>query len=114
VRRALAPLLQRLAERPLDTRALVELAFLGGEECAAANLARLRALTALLTAGALPPGPGAATVEMIAGALVHTLRCHVAMGRVRMLPSLADQLAFVVMAPCIGGERAVAALDEPR
>ena len=49
LRRTLALLLRRLAERPLHARAVAELAFLGGEPCAAANLRRLRALTAALT-----------------------------------------------------------------
>jgi AcrR family transcriptional regulator len=112
LRRTLALLLGRLAERPLHARALVELAFIGGEPCVAANLERVRALAAALTAEAPPPAPAAATVEMIAGGLLHALRGQVAIGRLRTLPLLVDQLAFFVMAPCVGSRRAVAALGE--
>ncbi len=114
VRDTLAWLLRELAEQPLHGRTLAELAFLADEQCSAANLARLRALAAALIAGAPPPGPEPAVVDMLAGALLHTLRCQVVLGRVRMLPLLADHLAFVVMTPCVGAQRAAAAVSEPR
>jgi AcrR family transcriptional regulator len=118
VRVRMAALLGRLAARPLHARAVAELAFVAGEQAASDNLERLRELAAALTGDApqvetsqLPP---AVALDMTAGALLHTLRCQVMLERVGTLPLLADQLAFVVMAPRTGAERAAAALEDAR
>jgi AcrR family transcriptional regulator len=114
VRASVTSLLTHLADQPLRARTLAELAFLGGETCAVANAARLRALAAALIAHAPAPTPAdAATADLIAGALLHVLRCQLNLGRVRALPLLADQMAFVVLAPCIGAEPAAATLAGP-
>ena len=51
--------------------------------------------------------------EAIVGALWHTVRCHVADGRVGLLAALSDHLSFVALAPFVGAEAAVEAICEP-
>ena len=104
VRRALAELMRFLAEHPLYAQTIARAAFLAGPEAVARNLGLARDLAALLIAGAPGAAPSRLTVEGLAGAIWHTIRCQVAVERIQLLPALSDYLAYVALAPCIGAE----------
>jgi AcrR family transcriptional regulator len=110
IRRTLGGLLGHLATHPLHARALVYEAHISGEISRARSAELSAALAALLTRGA-PEAAGAAG-EAIAGAFWHTVRWQVANRRIEMLAALSDHLAFVVLAPLIGADRAVALICE--
>jgi AcrR family transcriptional regulator len=104
VRRALAELMRFLAARPLYAQTITRSVFLAGPEAIARNLQLGREIAAGLTAGAPAAAQGRLAVEGLAGAIWHTVRCHVTSERARLLPARADYLAYVALAPCIGAE----------
>jgi len=106
VRMALAELLRFLAARPLYAQTIARAAFLAGPEAVARNLGLAQDIAALLLAGAPGRAPSRLAVEGLAGAVWHTIRCHVAAERIQLLPGLSDYLAYVALAPCIGAEAA--------
>jgi len=112
VRHALERLLCRLAQRPLYARTIAQAGCCASPEALARSLALAPRLAAQLTAGAPAPRPGGDTVAAIAGAFAHLLRCQLAGARLALLPALADHLAYVVLAPFIGPDAALAALAE--
>jgi AcrR family transcriptional regulator len=61
----------------------------------------------LLTEGATRRARGKLTVEMIAGALSHTLHSEVLAGRAHLLESLSEYMSYVVLAPYLGPDEAV-------
>jgi AcrR family transcriptional regulator len=115
VRRAVKRLLCHLADRPLYARTIAQSAFFAGSEAVTRDLELARKIAVLLTAGAPSAAPQTLTVEGIAGALWHTIRCQVVAERVQMLGALSDYLSYVVMAPFIGADAAfeILAEDEP-
>ena len=52
------------------------------------------------------------TVEGLAGAIWHTIRCHWEGAQVELLPALSDHLAYVALAPLIGGDAAAEVVSE--
>jgi hypothetical protein len=50
--------------------------------------------------------------DAVAGAIWHTVRCQVAGEQVQRLVALSDYLAYVVLAPFIGTERAAGIVTE--
>jgi AcrR family transcriptional regulator len=104
VRRALAELMRFLAERPLYAQTIARAAFLAGPEATARNLQLGLDVASALTAGAPAAARSRLAVEGLAGAIWHTIRCHVAAERIRLLPALSDYLAYVALAPCLGAE----------
>ncbi len=110
VRRVVGALMAHLAERPLYTRIIAQEAFFAGPGAIARNLALAERLATLLTAGAPEPARCELAVDAIAGAFLHVLRCQVTSGRIQMLAALSDYFAYVVLAPFIGADAAVAAL----
>jgi AcrR family transcriptional regulator len=106
VRRVLDELMRHLAEHPLHARTLVQEAYFAG----AAAVERVEDLAlgiaTLLTEGAPSAPPGRLTVEAVAGAIWHTIRCQVAAGRVPLLAALSDHLAYIVLAPYLGADAA--------
>ena len=115
VRRVLDELMRYLAAHPLQTRALCQDAFFAGSESRERAEELALAIATLLTEGAPARARGELVVEAVAGALWHTLRCHVVMGRVPLLAALSDHITYVVLTPLIGAQAAVEALlEEPR
>ena len=114
VRRVLAELMRYLAEHPLQARTLVQEAFFAGAEALERTVELSQSIATLLTEGAPEQAQGAHTVDAVAGAIWHTVRCQVAGGRVELLPALSDHLAYVVLAPYIGAEAAVEVVTEER
>ncbi len=112
VRRVLGRLLEYLAEHPLYSRTIAQEAFFAGSEAVRQNLELMSAIATLLTEGAPSRARSGLAVEGIAGALMHTVRCQVAAGRIQVLPALSDYLAYVVLAPYIGAEAAIEVLSE--
>ncbi|HEV3047455.1 MAG TPA: TetR/AcrR family transcriptional regulator [Solirubrobacteraceae bacterium] len=112
VRRVLARLTGYLADHPLQTRVLAQEAFFAGPEPRERVRDLAQSIATLLTEGA----PGQARVELaadgIAGALWHTMRCQVAAGRIPLLVALSDYLAYIVLAPYLGAQRAAEILTE--
>jgi len=51
-------------------------------------------------------------LEGVAGAIWHTIRCQVVGGQIQRLPALTDYLAYVVLAPFIGADAAIAIVAE--
>ncbi len=114
VRRVLAELMRHLADHPLQARTLVQEAFFAGAEGVRRIVELANTIAMLLTEGAPATARGELTVDAIAGAIWHTVRCQVAVGRVPLLVALSEHLAYVVLAPYLGAEAAVEILTEGR
>jgi AcrR family transcriptional regulator len=114
VRHVLAELMRYLADRPLYARTLVQEAFFAGNEAIERTLELSHSIATLLTEGAPSEARGSLTTDAISGAIWHTIRCHVVGGRVELLAALSDHLAYVVLAPFIGADAAVAVVTEER
>ncbi len=112
VRRVMGELTGYLAERPLYARTIAAGAFAAGPQAAERDRQLLRGLSALLVAGAPEPARSSIAVDAIAGAIGHTIRCQVADGLIEQLPTLSDQLAYVVLAPYLGADAAAEIVSE--
>ncbi len=110
VRVAMGALTEHLGARPLDAATIAEGAFAAGPRAARRNLELAVEIAGELTRGAPGRPAEAATVDAIAGAIWHTVGCLWATGRPRLLPFLSDYLAYVVLAPYLGGAEADGAL----
>jgi len=114
VRQVLAELMRYLADHPLRARTLAQEAFFAGTEAFERTVELSHSVATLLTEGAPAQAQGRHTVDAVAGAIWHTVRCQVAGGRVELLPALSDHLAYVVLAPYIGAQAAVEIVTEER
>jgi TetR/AcrR family transcriptional regulator len=112
VRRVLGELMRYLADHPLQARTLVQEAFFAGDDALERTVELSRSIATLLTEGAPTHAPASLTVDAVAGAIWHTIRCHVASGRIQLLAALSDHLAYVVLAPFIGADAAVEIVSE--
>jgi AcrR family transcriptional regulator len=112
VRRAIGELMLYLADRPHYASTIAAEAFAAGTGAVQRNLELAKALATLLTEGAPGEPVGRLTVEGVAGAIWHTVRCQVASRRTRLLPAMSDYLSYVVLAPFIGAEAAVEVVTE--
>ncbi len=112
VRRVVSQLMGYLSEHPLYTRTIVQEAFFAGSEAVSQIHELTMAIATLLTEGAPNKPRSGLTVEGIAGAFMHTVRCQVAGGRIQLLPALSDYFSYVVLAPYIGAERATEVVTE--
>jgi AcrR family transcriptional regulator len=113
VRRVVTELLRQLAERPLYARTIAAAAFSAGPEAIARNLELAYGIATLLTEGAPGKARSGIALEGIAGAIWQLVRCQVAADQIQLLPALADHVAYVVLTPYLGAERAAAAVTEP-
>jgi AcrR family transcriptional regulator len=114
VRRAIGGLTGLLGEREHYARTLACGAFAAGPLAVERNLATTLAVARLILEDA-PAGPASElAVQGLAGAILHTVRCQVAGGRIQLLPALADYLSYVALAPFIGAQDAVAVVSEDR
>ncbi|HEY4452041.1 MAG TPA: TetR/AcrR family transcriptional regulator [Solirubrobacteraceae bacterium] len=112
VRRMLAALLSHLGAHPLYARTIAQEAFAAGSEPMQRALVLTDRIAELLTDAAPATAGSAFAVQGIAGALMHTVRCQVLGGRVEMLGVLSDHLSYLVLAPFIGADAALAAICE--
>jgi AcrR family transcriptional regulator len=112
VRRVLERLTRYLADHPLHARVLSQEAFYSGVQALEYTVELSNSIATLLTEGAPAQPPGSLTPEAIAGAIWHTIRCQAAGGRVQLLAALSDHVAYVVLAPYIGAEAALAIVTE--
>jgi AcrR family transcriptional regulator len=113
VRRVVGELLGRLAERPLYARTIAASALSAGPEAITRNHELAHGIATLLTEGAPGKARSKIALEGIAGALWHVIRCQVAADQIQALPALSDCLAYVVLTPYLGAERAAAVVSEP-
>ncbi len=106
VRRTVARLMRHLAEQPLHARTIAQEAFFAGGDAVQRDLALARGIATLLTEGAPGPAPSEFTLDGIAGAIWHTIRCQVASGRIQLLDALSDYVSYMVLTPFVGGQEA--------
>lgn len=104
---ALAGLLEHLAAHSDRAQALTGAALCRVEEPRRQSRELADALGVTFRFG--PNAPGFLR-EGAVGALSHTVRVHQTQERVELLPAVADQLAYVALAPLLGAKRAIDAL----
>jgi TetR/AcrR family transcriptional regulator len=107
VRRVVGELMRYLAEHPLYAQTIAQQAFSAGSEAVQRSVELAHSIATLLTEGAPCRAQSALSVEGVAGAIWHTVRCQVASERTQLLPALSDYLAYVVLAPFIGADASV-------
>jgi AcrR family transcriptional regulator len=112
VRSAIGEVMHLLSEREDYSRTLACGAFAAGPAAAERNLALARSLAGLLAEGAPAGSIAELSLAGVSGAIWHTLRWHVASGRVELLPAFSDHLSYVVLAPFIGAAPAGEVLGE--
>ena len=112
VRKAIGALLRHLAEQPLHARMIAAEVYTAGPEAIKRNRELAQEITTLLTEGAPEGAGGMLALEGVAGAISHTVRCQVVGGQIQRLPGLADYLSYVVLAPFIGADAAIAIVAE--
>jgi AcrR family transcriptional regulator len=110
IRLALAALLEHLATHPDRAHALTGAALCRVAEPKRQSRELTDALGMALRFG--PHAPGFLR-EATVGVLSHTIRVHQTQERVELLPAVADQLAYVALAPLLGARRAIKALTGP-
>jgi AcrR family transcriptional regulator len=106
VRRTIRELMRFLAEHPIYAQTIAEGAFAAGPEAIERNLTLAHGIATRLTEGAPEQARSALAVQGVAGALSHTVRCHVASGQIQLLSVLSDYLSYIVLTPFIGAEQA--------
>jgi TetR/AcrR family transcriptional regulator len=106
VRRTIGELLGYLAAHPVYARTIAEGAFAAGAEAIERNVALTQEIATRLTEGAPEQARSALALQGVAGALSHTVRCHVASGQFQLLSVLSDYLTYIVLTPFIGSEQA--------
>ena len=114
VRRVIGELMRFLADHPLYAQTIAQDAFGAGPQAASRKLELGTALARLLTKGAPPEACSRLTVEGLAGAIWHTIRCHWDGTSIELLPALSDYLAYVALAPLIGADAAAEVVSEDR
>jgi AcrR family transcriptional regulator len=112
VRRVIGELMRYLADHPLYAQTITQQALAAGGDAVQRNVELAHGIATLLTEGAPCTAQSAVTVDAVAGAIWHTVRCQVAGQRIQLLPALSDYLAYVVLAPFIGADAAVEAVSE--
>ncbi len=112
VRRVLGELMRYLADHPLQARTLVQEAFFADTVALERVVDLSQSIATLLTEGAPVDARDSFVTEAVAGAIWHTIRCQVAVGRVELLPAVADHLAYVALTPFIGAQAAAEIVTE--
>lgn len=113
VRRALHLLMGHFAEHPSHAHMISMGALEMGSPGIDLSLELAIEVGHRLTAGA-PSSTRARLQEGIAGAIWHTVYCHVATRQTEKLQAAADHLAYVVLAPFVGPQRALECLTPGR
>jgi AcrR family transcriptional regulator len=113
VPRALRALMGHFAANPTHAHTIATGTFEMGQSAIDLDMSLADGIARRLTQGA--PGESPPIVrQAIAGAIWHTIYCHAASQQVERLPAVADHLAYIVLAPAIGAERALAILTKDR
>jgi AcrR family transcriptional regulator len=112
VRRTIGEMMGYLAERPIYAQTLAGGAYAAGPEAIERNVRLAHSIAARLTDGAPQQPPSRLVVQGVAGALSHTVRCHVASGQIPLLSVLSDYLSYIVLAPFLGAEQAASLVIE--
>ncbi len=110
--RGIAALLEYVAEDPVLSGLLRVYAF-ADDAAAVERRERMlqRYVNLLVSRLSQRLQPPCVVAEATVGALWGIVRCHVAGGAGHMLPALAGQAAYVALAPIVGAEAAVRAID---
>ncbi|HST56115.1 MAG TPA: TetR/AcrR family transcriptional regulator [Solirubrobacteraceae bacterium] len=103
---AIDVLMRHLAANPVHAETIAMSALAAGDTAIEHAAVLMRRVSTTLIAGAPASTGGHFITEGIAGAIWHTIHCHVASRQTRMLPTLSDYLTFVVLAPFVGAEEA--------
>jgi AcrR family transcriptional regulator len=111
VPRALRSLMGHFARNPTHAHMVATGAYEMGSSAVSLNVRLADVVARRLLQGA-PAEPGAVVREATAGAIWHTVYCHVVSQQVARLPLISDQLAYVILAPAMGGDQAVATLTD--
>lgn len=109
VPRALQALMAHFARNPTHAQMVAKGAYEMGSSAMGLNI-RLADLVARRLLGGAPGEPGPIVHEATAGAIWHTIYCHAVSQQVARLPLVSDQLAYVILAPAIGGDQAASSL----
>ncbi len=111
---AIGELLGYLSEHPTYTSAITTEAPAIVPTPLDRHLVLARELASLLIASAPNNTNRPVVSEGIAGALWHTIQYHVVAGKIAQLPTLKNYLSFIVLAPFLGAQPALAFLTERR
>ncbi len=106
VRRTIRELMRFLSDHPIYAHTIAGGSFAAGPEAIERNVRLAHGIAARLTEGAPEQARSSLAVAGVAGALSHTVRCHVASGQIQLLSVLSDYLTYIVLTPFIGAERA--------
>jgi AcrR family transcriptional regulator len=113
--RAVETLFFRLAADEALARAAFLDVFVAGPEGAARHTAVMRGFAESLVRRAPATGrPTQLVAEAIVGAVWSIAHRHVARGRADLLPSAAPRATFVILAPILGADAALAAISDER
>jgi AcrR family transcriptional regulator len=105
-------ILRHLAEHPVYAQTIASSVYAAGPQAVERSLQLALDLTSVLTEGA-PGGARAATLnEWLAGAIWQMIQAHGTIERARMLPSLAEPIARVLLTPFLGVQAAQEQLSE--
>ncbi len=106
VRRVIGGLMGLLATRPVYARMIAVEAPGAGPKVLAQNFKLAYSIATLLTEGASRKAHSQLALEGVAGAIWYTIGCQVESSQTHLLPTLADYLVYVVLAPFIGPDAA--------
>jgi len=106
VRRTIRELMRFLADHPIYAHTIAGGSFAAGPEAIERNVLLAHGIASRLTEGAPDQACSPLAVAGVAGALSHTVRCHVASGQIQLLSVLSDYLTYIVLTPFIGAEHA--------
>jgi AcrR family transcriptional regulator len=109
VPRALDALTAHFATHPTHGQMIATGAFEMGAAALDVDASLAEGIARQLLAGA-PVSDSPIVVDAVAGAIWHTIYYHAVSRQMERLPAVADQLAYVVLAPALGAEQAAAAI----
>ncbi|MGA7705288.1 MAG: TetR/AcrR family transcriptional regulator [Solirubrobacteraceae bacterium] len=114
VRRALDALMRYFAARPAYAQTIATGVFAMGQRAVDLGADLACEVAARLTAGAPGPPLTGLAQEGIEGAIWHTIYAQTTDGATGALPALSDYLAYVVLTPFLGAERAASIVTAER
>jgi AcrR family transcriptional regulator len=112
VRRAVSALMCHLAANPVYAQTIATHVYAAGPCAIERNVELAHDIATLLTEGAPRKAHSTIALEATAGAIWHTILSQTANCQVHLLPTLADYLSYVVLAPFIGAKAAATVLIE--
>lgn len=114
VRSSLVALTSHLAEHPICAHAMSLRLHESGPSRTERGLRVAREIASSLTARAPLNTGGSHTVEMIGGAIWHTIHFHASKNRLQLLPAVVDHLTYLALAPYLGAQEALDAVKGPQ